>query len=602
MDPSSTVAILYGSQTGNAEDLAKRVGSRVKSISDMPLLVQPIDDFPLKLLPKLKLAIFICSTTGHGQEPENMKKFFNFIRRRDLPNDCLLNLSFAVYGLGDSSYSKFNHVSKILFNRLKECGSTPIQELVLGDEQHRLGIDGIIYPMLDELYPRLIPAVAQSCPPKIGLRESSYQVLLLPDQSPDLHIKDSLSFIKHEYIAKTSLMLARCTLNKRITSADHFQDTRLLQFDSDSDFSYEPGDVCTIFPTNRDECVDQFIRTLNLDPHQKVALTKRDPNYMISYLYDFVPDGIKVFDLVKYYLDINSVPKRSFFELMSVISDERREQSKLLEFASTEGQEEMYEYCIQPKRSILEVLLDFPSTVRKLRFEYLFDLIPPIKPRSFSIASGPSILPNRMQLIVGVVKYRTRLRKVRLGLCSNYLGQLKQSDRLHDISSEIRFFIQRSMFKLPEDAKKPIIMIGPGLGIAPFKSFMEERIKNGYASVDNTYMYFGCRYKHADFYFHEELESYAKEGLIRLRVAFSRETKKQYVQDLLLEDCKLIRDLVVEQEATVYVAGNSKLPESIREVLSKILVDDGGDTDMSSAGDKVMTQLELKGRILYDCW
>lgn len=608
MDASNTtVTILYGSQTGNAEDLAKRIGYTLKS-KGFSTLVQTIDDFPLKSLTRLSYVLFVCSTTGHGQEPENMKTFYNFIRRRDLPNNCLTNLNFTVYGLGNSSYAKFNYVSKVLFRRLSECGAKPLQELVIGDEQHRLGLDGAIYPKLEELYSLLEYEVhgPNSLPHLRVEPRSSYSVKFLCPSQVTMSFKNSLSFVKEEFIAKFGLKVARCVLNQRITPDEHFQDTRLLSFESNERIAFEPGDVCTILPENPDYSVDQFIKILSLDAEQSVELSKLDHNYMINYLYDFAPSGIKIRDLVKLYMDIHSIPRRSFFEFLSLFSDDQLEHQKLLEFASTEGQEEMYEYCIQPKRSILEVLLDFPHTVSNIKFEYLFDLVPPIKPRSFSIASAPQASKNQLDLVVGVVSYKTRLRKVRKGLCSNYLARLVTHDEVkeqrHHHGNEIKFYLHRSSFKLPENVNTPILMIGPGLGIAPFRSFIQQRVQTGVASSTNTFLYFGCRYESADFYFREELEALVVRGLIRMRVAYSRQNPKMYVQDLLLEDCAIVRDLVINRQATIYVAGNSKLPEDLRSVFAKILVQDDGDTELLAQGERLVAELEQKNRILYDCW
>lgn len=600
-----SITILYGSQTGNAEDMAKRIGQQAKSLG-YQVLVEAADDFVLKDLPKQRFLLFVCSTTGHGQEPENMKNFYNFMRRRDLPKDCLSNLNYTVYGLGDSSYAKFNYVSKILFKRLQNCGANPIQELVAGDEQHPLGCDGIIYPKLDELWLKLGDIFKTSAlildGRKTSLPPSSYEVIMLSNDSTD-----SIGHVfKKDFAERYNLKTAICTANDRVTSKSHFQDTRLVCFNTEEPLDYEPGDVCSILPANSDDNVDQFIETLSLDPKQRFALRKRDTNYMVNYLYDFVPDGLSIRDLVKYYLDIQSVPKRSFFQFLWPFSKDELEGDKLKEFASTEGQEEMYEYCIQPKRSILEVLLDFPNTVSNVKFEYLMDLVPPIKPRSFSIASCSSLHPKEVQLIVGVVKYQTRLRKTRKGLCSNYLAAIKPVGKHHgDAKDEnrLRFFVKRSDFKLPEDDNVPVILVGPGLGIAPFRSFIESRSLKANNRC-TTYLYFGCRYKIADYYFREELEQYHREGSIRMKVAFSREVPKRYVQDLLAEDSDLIRRLIVEENAIFYVAGNSKLPEELRTLLAKILVDDeNGDSDQELVdGQKRVADLEAQGRILYDCW
>lgn len=598
---SKQITILYGSQTGNAEDMSKRIGHKVKSLG-LEVLIEAMDDFPLKLLPKQYLVIFVCSTTGHGQEPENMRNFYNFIRRRDLPSTCLSSLKYVVYGLGDSSYAKFNYVSKILFKRLKECGANPVQDLVTGDEQHELGCDGIIYPKLDELWLKLKDLNhCQAVLSESDKPENSYNASLYPSSQEEPVANDEF---KPDFIRKYNIKTAFCTTNQRITSESHFQDTRFLCFKVyDDDIDYQPGDVCTILPTNSDENVDLFLSILNLNPKQRFRVEKRDSNYMVNYLYDFIPDGLQICDLVKYYLDIQSVPKRSFFEFLWPFSDDQLERDKLKEFASTEGQEEMYQYCIQPKRSILEVLLDFPNTVKNIVFEYLFDLIPPIKPRSFSVASSSSNHPNEVHFIVGVVNYRTRLKKIRRGLCSNYLARIKpiRPDQKPSLENRLRFFIRQTSFKLPEDKRIPIIMIGPGLGIAPFRSFIEElAIQSDISNLNR--LYFGCRRPHADFYFKRELENYVIADVFKLRVAFSREVPKKYVQDLLLEDSTLIKSLILNDRAMIYVAGNSKLPDDLRQLFKKILYDDEEDSGESLERDKLITELESQNRIQYDCW
>lgn len=595
MEQQPDIAILYGSQTGNAEDLARRIGYKAKSLG-FSTLVEPMDDFPLKLLPKQRLVIFVCSTTGHGQEPENMKNLYNFIRRRDLPKDCLSSLKYIVYGLGDSSYAKFNYVSKVLFRRLEECGAKSLQKLITGNEQHHLGCDGAIYLALDDLWAWLGKTSSdmgdEQAADMLGqiFPESSYEVCMSFEPSTISAASDGI--FEEKFRIRYNLKAANCILNRRVTPESHFQDTRHLCFKSGESLDYQPGDVCTILPANTDENTNKFIELLGLEPDQRFSLKKRDPNYMVNYLYDFIPEGLRVYDVIKYYFDIQSVPKRSFFEFIWPFSQNHMERDKLKEFSATEGQEEMYEYCVQPKRSILEVLQDFPETVCNIKFQYLFDIIPPIKPRSFSIASSVRVHPNEVHLIVGVVKYQTRLKRTRIGLCSNYLASLTpvDADTATNEKSSIKFFIKRTDFKLPEDDQTPIIMIGPGLGIAPFRSFIEERAARNTDKRLN-FMYFGCRFKSSDYYFKEELESYQERDIITLRVAVSREDPKCYVQDLLREDSELIRRLIVDEKATVYVAGNSKLPEDLRTVFKEIL-----------GSEKIVAQFETTGRIQYDCW
>ena len=611
--PPADITVLYGSQTGNAEDMAKRVGLQAKLLG-YRVLVQTMDDYTLKMLPKQRLVIFICSTTGHGQEPENMKNFYNFIRRRDLPRDCLSGLKYAVYGLGDSSYAKFNYVSKILFKRLRECSAMPLQELVAGDEQHQYGCDGIIYPKLDELWTIVEKSISKSgcANGDANNGNNSYLATLYPAQQSISMTFDEDKFSSH-FKTKYNIRESICIANQRVTHETHFQDTRLLCFTSleNETIRYEPGDVCTIYPENSEANAQKFIELLNLNPKQRFKLTKKDPNYMIDYLYDFVPDGLTIEDLVRYYLDIQSIPKRSFFEFLWPFSDDQLERDKLKEFASTEGQEEVYDYCIRPKRSILETLMDFPNTVKNIQFDCLFDLIPPIKPRSFSIASAASVHPNEIHLIVGVVRYKTSMKQARKGLCSNFLASLKPVEDLGQVSpssSRLRYFIRHTAFKLPRDDQVPIVMIGPGLGIAPFRGFIEDRLHRADVSIslhckgENNHLYFGCRSSDKDYYFEHELKSYARDGRLTLRVAFSRQEPKHYVQDLLLDDAETIQRLIQDRGAIVYVAGNSKLPEELRTLFGKLLSCNTGDSEQSSEIERIVNQLEASNRIQYDCW
>lgn len=604
------LVILYGSQTGNAEDLARRIGYMAKARGFPAVIVKPMDDYQFKRLIKERFILFVCSTTGHGQEPENMRLFLNFIRRRDLPQNCLLNLKFVVYGIGDSSYAKFNWVAKLLYKRLLQCGAEAQQELTLGDEQNTFGYDQNIYPKLTELWPKLDSllglhnnvgrpvdlAVDDILPP------SSYvaDIVTYP-----INVSQSICPFSYTMISQYNILEGHCIVNQRLTPEDHFQDTRLIVIKCDN-IAFEPGDVCSIFPANFEENIQKFLQLLNLDANKRVKLSKRDVQFMENYLFDFIPKEesttgcniITIYDIVKYYFDIQSVPRRSFFQFLWHFSQNDIEKNKLKELSTTDGQEELYEYCIKPKRNILEVLIDFPHTVPNIKFDYLFDLIPPIKPRSFSIASSVRLHPNELHLIVGVVNYTTRLRKNRLGLCSNYLRRLSTIGDMRD--RRVYFFVKKTGFKIVDD-RKPIIMIGPGTGIAPFRSFLQDRSCTNHTS--KNILYFGCRYRHKDFYFSDELSLYERSGLLSLNVTFSREGAKKYVQDLIMENRDEFLRLLLDEEANIYVAGNSKLPEDLRNTFTKMLegLPESKKAIIDNPEDYVV-KLELSNRIRYDCW
>ncbi|MCL4145024.1 UNVERIFIED_CONTAM: hypothetical protein GTU68_001850, partial [Idotea baltica] len=215
--------------------------------------------------------------------------------------------------------------------------------------------------------------------------------------------------------------------------------------------------------------------------------------------------------------------------------------------------------------SILEVLSDFPDTKLNIPFEYLFDLIPPIRPRAYSIASSSKALPGKVQILMAVVKYSTILKRPRVGLCSNWLAGLSPG-------SIVPLWIKSGTLNFPEPTKKcpPVVMIGPGTGCAPFRSYIQERIAN--ANYEDLVFIFGCRGKEKDFFFKDEWEQQSKEGKLQLFCAFSRDQEdKIYIQHVMKENYSLLWKFIRDDKAQIYYAGNAKrIPIDVYEALQFI--------------------------------
>merc|ERR1719295_1135288 len=195
---------------------------------------------------------------------------------------------------------------------------------------------------------------------------------------------------------------------------------------------------------------------------------------------------------VKHYFDIQSIPKRYFFELLSHFTTDEMEREKFVEFTTAEGQQDLYDYCNRPRRNILEVLYDFRHTTPNIPVEYLWDLIPPIKPRSFSIASSPNYHGDVLELLVAVVNYRTVLKSPRRGLCSTWISRLRAGDI-------VNITTKRGTLVFPP-APVPVVMVGPGTGVAPFRSFLLQNPPE----QRNCLLYFGSRNREADFFFESD--------------------------------------------------------------------------------------------------
>ncbi|XP_063100115.1 NADPH-dependent diflavin oxidoreductase 1 isoform X3 [Cavia porcellus] len=532
--PSLQMLVLFGSQTGTAQDAAERLGREARR-RRFGCRVQELDSYAVANLIREPLVIFVCATTGQGDPPDNMKNFWRFIFRKNLPATSLCQLDFAVLGLGDSSYAKFNFVAKKLHRRLLQLGGSALLPACLADDQHELGPDAAIDPWLGTLWEKVL-----------GLHPVPLDLPEIPSGVP-----------------------------------------------------FVAGDVVLIQPSNSAANVQQFCQVLGLDPDQWFTLQPREPGVSSP---PGLPQPCSVWHLVTRYLDIASVPRRSFFELLACLSPHELEREKLLELSSATGQELLCEYCSRPRRTILEVLCDFPHSAGAIPPDYLLDLIPRIRPRAFSITSSLLVHPNRLQILMAVVQYQTRLREPRRGLCSSWLASLDPGQD----PIRVPLWVRPGSLAFPESPDIPVIMVGPGTGVAPFRAAIQERVAQGQTSEcrdprlghlwgwptgppasvrpeatlhsPGNFLFFGCRWRDQDFYWKAEWQDLEKRGCLTLVTAFSREQEqKVYVQHRLQELGPLVWELLDCHGAYFYLAGNAKsMPADITEVLMSIFQEHGG--------------------------
>ncbi|VVC36307.1 Riboflavin synthase-like beta-barrel,Flavoprotein pyridine nucleotide cytochrome [Cinara cedri] len=566
MDSERRLLILYGSQTGCAQEVAERIWRESKWLYYNGPIVA-MDDYPIEKLIFEKKIIFVCSTTGQGDQPDNMKITWKFLLRKNLPSNSLKNVEFAVLGLGDSSYVKFNHVAKKLYRRLIQLGGKPVCNIGLADDQHDIGAFAVIDPWINNLWnvlteihslaDGLIPIDRNTLPPPKWNVHSSKDTVHIDERLPN------------NDLFRTNSSIVTCLSNTKTTAENHFQDVRLLKFEcTDQNVKYFPGDVLMVRPVNSEKSVNNFFdlfkenKKMKLDPTTILSVTQRSNDMPVPYN---LCKPFTLFQCAKYYWDLNIIPNRYTFQLLSYFTDSELEKEKLQEFTTPEGQEELYNYCNRPRRTILEVLTDFPHATANLSLEYLFEIFSSIRPRAFSIASAPSVHINEIHLLVAVVTYKTKLLTKRIGLCSTWLSSLKCDDK-------IPVWIQKGSFKFPYSHSCHSIMIGPGTGVAPFRSFVHESIVKGYGDAKTLYLYFGARNRYGDFHFVNDWEKLVANGKLSLFTAFSRDQDhKIYVQHILEQKEEELYKLLSSKECYVFVAGNAKnMPTAVKDVFIKI--------------------------------
>ncbi|KAJ1680193.1 NAPDH-dependent diflavin reductase [Spiromyces aspiralis] len=429
---------------------------------------------------------------------------------------------------------------------------------------------------------------------------ASYEVELVDCPSPEVGQVDGGSSSEHKY--HHGMRLSHVVSNDRITAPDHFQDVRCISFEFEcSAPSWSPGDCAFIRPQNLAPNVDLFLRLMNWESIADKTL-RIDPKPGV-HRQSHLPQKTTLRHLATHFFDIMGVPRRSFFEMVAHFSTDEDEREKCCEFASAEGQDDLHDYCTRPRRSLLEVLADFAS-IRDIPLDYIFDVFPAIRPRYFSISSDYSHQTGRAVLTVGIVDYQTKIRTRRRGVCTSWLAKLSPGSPVH-------LNVTKGTMKLPPDPDVPIIMVGPGTGIAAFIAFIENRIEHesrviadnmqDVVGVDNV-LFFGSRYKDKDFLYGKQLLEWQDKGYLRLFTAFSRDQEEKiYVQHRIVQNAKYLWSLIQDRRAMIFVSGNAnRMPDDVRRAFARVFVEQGKMSEQEAIDE--LRMMERTRQYQEECW
>lgn len=602
MIDNKRIVVLYGSQTFTAQELAEKIWRMTKAL-EFRGPVQCMDEYPISDLIREEFAIFVCATAGKGDEPDNMKKFWKFLLKKTLPSNSLVRLKFGVLALGDSSFSKFNWVGKKLHKRLLQLGATPLMDVGLCDYQHDLGHDAVMIPWLKKYWNEL-----KSYFPNLHLDNIEnkfvprWRVELLKNNdklnsdglNEDIYFKrltNNFIFVPKQFVI---------TDNIRTTDESHFQDCRLMSLKclNENKLSYKPGDILNLRPRNSKEDIEELFEifrshNLDIEPNYKLSVKEMHEDMPVP---EYLKEPLTLYEVAEQYWDLKFIPTQYVFTLLALVSEDKLERDKCIELSSPEGQEEWLNYCRRPRRTIIEVLQDFHKSASKLTLDVIFELFSPIKPRSFSIASSCLQNNSNIDILFVIVKYFSKLKKPRLGLASNWLGGLK-------IGDQIWAWLKEGSFVFPNNSVTPCILIGPGTGMAPFRSLLLERDAKQTASKDALIFFFGCRYKEKDFHCRTEMEELTKKGAVHLICAFSRDYKhKVYVQHKMSEHRSLLWDKIKNESAIIFISGNAKnMPDNVRDAFIEDVFMIEGDMKKEAA-TLLLKNMENEGRLQVETW
>jgi sulfite reductase (NADPH) flavoprotein alpha-component len=513
--------ILFGSQTGSAEGLAKKMAKESQQRGFAPKVLA-LNDYKAANLPAASKAVIISSTWGDGDPPDNAVNFWTWLNAESAPR--LENLNYAVLGLGDKNYSDFCGASKKFDLRLEALGAKRLQPRGECDVDYEAAAKSWIAG----LWEKLGGSVETGVSGRPGNAASNGRVT-----EPS-----SIAFDKHNPFP--ARLLKNVLLNRPGSGKEvrHFE----IALGS-SGLTYEVGDALGVIPENCPELVAQILTALKATGDEPVKVE----NVILP-----VREALtKNFDIAKPTSELlaEAAKRTSGSELAGLLAPDRAEDLKNW-----------------PRgRDVLDVI-----TLAQFSFAELLPFLRKLAPRLYSISSSPKAHPGEVHLTVGAVRYETFGRK-RKGVASTFLADLAEK------TGPVKVFVQPSHgFKPPTNGDTPMIMVGPGTGIAPFRAFLEERLATG--AKGKNWLFFGDQKRSADFLYEELLTGWQKNNfLTRLDLAFSRDqAEKIYVQDRMIENAAELWAWL-EAGAHFYVCGDaSRMAKDVDAALHKVIETAGG--------------------------
>lgn len=515
------VTVLSASQTGNAKGVADKLA---EALTQAGIQVQRkfAGDYKAKNIAEEKCLLLVSSTQGDGEPPEEAVSLYKYLFGKKAPK--LAQLDFAVLGLGDSSYPDFCQAGKDFDQRLAELGANRLIERVDCD------LD------FNEQAEQWIAQIVTLCQQKNQQATSSSVAT-----TSAVSVNHSPT-VTNQY-TKQHPFTASLAVNQKITSRQAEKDVRHLEIDlTGSGLQYQPGDALGVWFDNDPQLVTELLQAVGLNGDEQVTVNNAPINLTEALTQQLeLTQNTPIF--VKKYAELSKNA-----ELQQRIEDPQ---------ALTE---------LVQHTPLIGVVQDYPC---QLTAEQLVSLLRPLTPRLYSIASSQDEVGEEVHLTVGVVRYEYD-GKARTGGASGYLADRVEED------GEVRVFIEtNNHFRLPADNSKPIIMIGSGTGIAPFRAFIQQRMADE-ASGQN-WLIFGNQRSSDDFLYQLEWQDVAKQGYLhKYNFAWSREQEqKVYVQHKILEQATALWQWL-QQGAYIYVCGDaSKMAKDVEQALIQAVADAG---------------------------
>jgi sulfite reductase (NADPH) flavoprotein alpha-component len=521
---SPRVAVLYASQSGTAEGLARKLAKEIKAQGHVPA-VSTLAGYTPAALAAEKFAVLIASTYGEGEAPDGVQPFYEGLCLEHFPR--YEKLHYAVMALGDRHYEHFCKFGIDLDTKLAALGANRICDRVESD----VDVDDPFAQWKAMLLPRL---------QEIGKGPK----LIEPVSSPVVAVREPASVTM---FTRDNPVFAPIVDKRQLTHKDSGKATLHLAFSiTDTGLTYEAGDACGVIPKNDLNLVAEILQSAGFNGNEQVTCGKSG--------------STTLHDAFTHHLQITRLTRKIVTEYAKL-----GQCAKLLDLLPPEHQSRLDSYVYD--RGLIDLLQEFPSVIQDPA--ELVAMLPKLTPRLYSISSSPLAHAGQVHTTVAVVRYHAHNRE-RGGVCSTLFA-----DRA-SVSDRLPIYIQpNKKFRLPKDPSTPVIMIGPGTGIAPFRGFLHERRATG--ASGRNWLFFGERNSSTGYLYRDELQAMQADGhLTRLDTAFSRDQElKIYVQDKMLEQASTFWSWL-EDGASVYVCGDAtRMAKDVHAALQTIVTGHG---------------------------
>jgi cytochrome P450/NADPH-cytochrome P450 reductase len=580
---NTPLLVLYGSNLGTAEELATRVAD-LAEVNGFATKLAPMDEFAGQLPEQGGVLIFCASYNGAA--PDNATQFVKWLGG-DLPKDAFAKVRYAVFGCGNSDWAAtYQSVPRMIDEQLAAHGARSV--FARGEGDARSDLDG----QFEKWFALLGPAAAK----EFGLASN---ITRSAEDAPLYAIEPVAPTAVNAIVAQGGVSPMKVQVNSELQNKaganPSDRSTRHIEVQLPPGVSYRVGDHLSVVPRNDPALVDSVARRFGFLPADQIRLAVAEGRRAQLP----VGDAVSVGRLLTEFVELQQIATRKQIQIMSEHTRCPVTKPKLLAYVGDDAAStERYRNEVLTKRkSVFDLLEEYPAC--ELPFHAYLEMLSLLAPRYYSISSSPSGDAARCSVTVGVVEaLASSGRGVYKGVCSNYLAGRRAGDTIHATVRETK-----AGFRLPDDAAVPIIMIGPGTGLAPFRGFLQERAdrKAKGASLGPAMLFFGCRHPEQDYLYADELKKFAADGVTELHTAFSRaDGPKTYVQHMVASQKDQVWNLI-DKGAIVYVCGDGgKMEPDVKAALVSIYRErTGGD---EGAGLRWIDDLGARNRYVLDVW